>query len=295
MHGSPSGGELVVKIVPGWDPGTAEQVFHAMIELDDLIMSAGIDGAHGVRPLAWSEEPPALVMPYVESLDVVSVLRHPDHEAWTNGNLVRWTEMAGAILAAYHQSQTPGWEGDPEKAGAEVRDLASKVKVKPEAIEEILTLAGWRSRSRRRFGDYGPGNLQGAPDGSLYLLDPPAASQTSVIHRDISNFLFETRRQLAGRGFTRSAPVHGWFPDLRDRFLHGYAKASPGLVFGPADEALFALFEVKRAAAMAMKRFPGRPGDSVWFARLAMRRRRDLFRAMKPPALPNPGRRPRSP
>ena len=280
LVGTPVGPEVIVKIVGGWKPGTPERMFRAMIELDDLITSAVIDGAHGVRPLAWSDDPPLVVMPYVDGSDLVSIIRQPDDEAWRSGNLKRWMEKAGAILAAYHQIPAPGWQGDIEAAGTEVRDLASKLRVKPKVVEEILTLADWRTRSKRRYGDYGPGNLQGAPDGTVFLLDPPEESQTSIIHRDISNFLFETRRQLAGRGFTPSAAVKGRFLEFRERFLGGYAQASPGLVFGPPDDALLALFEVKRAAAMALKRFPRRPGDSVWFARLAMRRRRDLSRAV---------------
>jgi hypothetical protein len=281
LHGSSAGSDLVVKVVPEWATGTPQGLFRAMVDLADLIATAQIEGGRGIRPLAWADDPPLLVMPYVESLDVVSILRQPEHEAWKSGDLIRWMERAGAMLAAYHQMPAGGSLGDIQEAELEVRQLARKLRVKARVVDEMLTLANWRSRSRRRYGDFGPGNLQGAPDGTLYLLDPPEQSHVSVIHRDIANFLFEMRRQLAGRGFTPSAPVRGWFPDLRDRFLHGYVKASPGLSFGPSDEALFALFEVKRAAALAGKRFPKRAGDSAWFARLALRRRLDLRRAAR--------------
>lgn len=281
LRGSTGGPDLVVKVVPGWDTGAPHDAFDAMVDLADVIATAGIEGAHGIRPLAWADDPPLLVMPYVESLDVVSILRQPDHEAWMSGDLIRWMERAGAMLAAYHQTPAAGSLDDIQEAESEVRQLARKLRVKQHLVDEMVTLANWRARSRRRYGDFGPGNLQGAHDGTLYLLDPPEQSHISVIHRDIANFLFEMRRQLAGRGFTPSAPVRGWYPDFRDRFLHGYVKASPGLAFGPSDEALFALFEVKRAAALAGKRFPKRAGDSAWFARLAIRRRLDLRRAAR--------------
>jgi len=281
MKGSPAGPDLVVKIVPSWRPGIPELAFRAMIELDDLITSKGIQGTHGIRPLAWSDHPPVLVMPYVESLDVVSILRNPDHQAWKSGDLERWMTHAGSVLAAYHQTTPPGWQPDLEEAETEVRRLARKLGVDSLTTDQVLAMADWRGRARRRYGDFGPGNFQGAPDGALYLLDPPIEHHTSVIHRDISNFLFEMRRQLAGRGFTPSKPVRGWFPDLRDRFLHGYVTANDGPVFGSADEALIALFEVKRAGALARKRLPRRAGDAAWFARLAVRRRRDLARAAR--------------
>lgn len=280
MAGS-DGPDLVAKSVAEWAPGAAQSVFDAMVELDDMIASAGIDGAHGIRPLAWSDDPPLLVMPYVESLDVVSILRQPEHQAWQSGDLERWIEQAGAVLAVYHQSPPPGWQPDIGQAEVEVRELAGKLRVDTTTIDRVLSRADWRIRSRRRYGDYGPGNLQGATDGSLYLLDPPEESHTSVIHRDISNFLFEMRRQLAGRGFTPSPPVRGWFPDYRERFLFGYLRRWPELSFGSADDALIALFEVKRAAAMSRKRLPTRLGDALWFARLASRRRFDLRQATK--------------
>ena len=43
------------------------------------------------------------------------------------------------------------------------------------------------------------------------------------------------------------------------------------------DDALISLFEMARAAGMARKRFPGRPGDSVWFLRFALARRQEVI------------------
>ncbi len=275
--GRPSGIDVVAKVVPRWEPGEAERVFHSMIELDDLIAGAGIENAHGIRPLASSDHPPIVVMPYIASTDLVSILRSPEHGAWSGGDLDAWMERAGAMLAAYHRQPV----GDIDPAAEEVRHVASRMKLRADDVERLLTAADWRTKSRRRYGDFGPGNFQGAEDGRLYLLDPPEEADISVIHRDLSNFLFETRRQLAGRGFTRSRPVKGEYPALRDRFLEGYRAFSPGMVWGPADEALVALFEVKRAMAMARKRFPGRLGDSLWFGKLANGRRLDLRRRIR--------------
>ncbi len=274
---SPSGIDVVAKHVPSWAPGQAEWVSHSMIELDDLILGAGIEDAHGIRPLAHTDRPPMVVMPFIASTDLVSILRSPENEAWRSGHLKAWMERAGAILAAYHGQPV----ADIDPAAEEVRQVASRLRLGSTDVERLLTTADWRTKSRMRYGDFGPGNFQGADDGRLYLLDPPEEANVSVIHRDISNFLFETRRQLAGRGFTRSRPVNGEYPTLRASFLGGYRDLSSDLVWGPVDEALVAMFDVKRALAMARKRFPGRLGDSLWFGRLANGRRLDLKRGIR--------------
>jgi hypothetical protein len=281
MKGAPVGPDLVVKVVPGWSHGSARRAYRAMADLDEVIASGRLEDARGVRPVGWADDPPLVAMPYVESLDLVSIIRRPTHPAWKNGDLERWIIQAGTILATFHVTPPAGWRPYVAEAEEEARKVARRLWVSETEVDRLLAAVRSDGRARRRYGDFGPGNFQCAEDGSLYLLDPPLDDPTSLIHRDISNFLFETRRQLAGRGFTPSAPVRGWFPDFRDRFLHGYARAVPGFELGPGDEALLALFEMKRAVAMSRKRFPRRATDAVWFARLALRRRRDLRRALR--------------
>jgi hypothetical protein len=281
MKGATEGHDLVVKLVPGWSHGNARRAYRAMADLDEVIASARLENARGVRPLAWHDDPPLVVMPYVESLDLVSIIRRPAHPAWESGDLERWMIEAGTILATFHHTPPAGWRPNLAEADEEARRVARRLWVSETEVDRLLAEVRHDGRAKRRYGDYGPGNFQGAEDGSLYLLDPPFDDPTSLIHRDISNFLFETRRQLAGRGFTPSPPVRGWFHDFRERLLHGYARAAPGFELGPADEALLALFDMKRAVAMSRKRFPRRAMDAAWFARLALRRRRDLRRALR--------------
>ncbi len=104
---------------------------------------------------------------------------------------------------------------------------------------------------------------------------PTLTPTPGPIHRDLGNFIFELRRQLAGRGFTPSPPIPGNFERLCDSFLQGYSDAR-GSTLDDTDLALIALFELRRAAGMARKRFPRRPGDALWFARSAMASRREV-------------------
>ena len=274
MTERPSGQALIVKMVSGWEPGDAERTFQAMVDLAKTIDAAHIPGGAAIHPLAWAQEPSLVVMPYVDGADLVSILRQPDHPAWSD-HLTTWMATAGGLLAAFHGAHTPPPEDIP-KAGDEARKLAARYRLDEDLIERILNQVDWRHRCARLFGDFGPGNLHGAADGVLYLLDPPDASATALIHRDLGNFSFELRRQLAGRGFTRSRPVPGRFDELRSAFINGYAEISHEGPLGAGDEALIALFEMRRAVGMARKRFPGRPGDAVWFARSALARRREV-------------------
>jgi hypothetical protein len=279
MIGRPSGPDLLVKLVANWTPADAQRMFEAMVDLADTIDAAEIEQGQAVRPLGWADTPPMVVMPYVEGTDLVSLLRQPDHETWVE-NVPAWIKRAGMMLAAFHAPHLTETDTDIATAGNEVRELAARFRIDDAAIEGIFNRIDWRHRCSRSFGDFGPGNLLGAPNGDLYLLDPPDQAATALIHRDLANFIFEMRRQLAGRGFTRSRPIPGQFEALRSAFIEGYSvwHEEP---LAAGDEALIALFEMRRAAGMARKRFPRRPGDAAWFARSALARRREVGWAVR--------------
>jgi hypothetical protein len=271
MTGNPDGQAIILKVVDEWTSRDAESMFHAMVDLADVVDRSGIQGAFGIRPVGWAGDPPLVVMPYVEGTDVVSILRQPEHEAWAD--VGSWMTKTGQMLAVYHERHR-AYATDAVVDDA--RELAARLMIGRRSIEGTLAGIDPEQRSARSFGDIGPGNLHGASNGDLYLLDPPAESDLALVHRDLGNFVFELRRQLAGRGYTRSRPVKGHFERLRSAFLEGYSLRSHGGPLTPADEALIALFEARRATGMARKRMPSRPGDALWFARLAISRRQDV-------------------
>jgi len=277
MTGRPSGQDIVVKTLTSWEPEDAERTFQAMVELAETIDAAQIEGGAAIRPLAWGDDPPALVMPYTDGTDLVSILRQPDHLGWDH--VPTWMKSAGGMLAAYHARYLTSPLQDISTAGEEARGLAARYRIESTTVDRVLNQVDWRHRCARSFGDFGPGNLLGTPEGVLYLLDPPDVSPTALIHRDLANFIFELRRQLAGRGFTRSRPVTGHFEQLRSSFIDGYSAIWHEEPLGVGDHALIALFEMRRAVGMVRKRFPNRPGDALWFSRSALARRREFSRA----------------
>jgi hypothetical protein len=256
FRGTPDGVDVVVKSVRGWTGAEAEASFAAMVDLADTLDKTAFEVAAAVRPLAWAGKPPGVVMPFLEGSDVVTILRDPHAEAW-KGRVDDWVSRAGAMLAAYHGMHPAADAVDG--ARDDVAALAKHLRVgRPFEIE-------WEQRVATCFGDFGPGNLHATPGGDLYLLDPPLSPGPAVVHRDLANFLFELRRQMAGRGFTATEPMPGSFERLRAGLLRGYAMAR-AKSFDAEDEALIALFETRRALGMARKRFPKRLGDAFWFA-----------------------------
>ncbi len=264
LRGSPDGPDIVIKSVKGWTGEEAEASYLAMIDLADTLDRTAFEVASAIRPLAWAERPPVLVMPFLEGSDVVTILRDPHADAF-KGRVDDWVSRAGAMLAAYHTTHPASHA--VESARDDVAALARRVGVGREF--EI----DWEERVAKCFGDFGPSNLHATASGDLYLLDPPLSPGPAVVHRDLANFLFELRRQVAGRGFTRTEPLPGSFELLRAELLRGYAMAR-GMPFDAEDEALIALFETRRALGMARKRFPRRLGDAAWFASTGLSLRR---------------------
>lgn len=275
MKGWPNGPDVVVKRGE-WADGDAERIYTAMDDLAASVTAAATEDGRAVRPLAWGTEPEMVVMPYVEGVDLVSILRVPDHSAWQDeARVLRgWMTQAGIMLASF-QARVDADSTGVETARHDVIEVARKLGV---SIDRVLADVDLATRTGRVFGDYGPGNFHAAPGRVLYLLDPPEKTVPGPVHRDLANFLFELRRQLAGRGYTRSRPVRGRYQGMREAFLDGYSSEWRGGRLDASDLALIDLYELRRARGMARKRWPDRPGDALWFAGSALRRRWSLTR-----------------
>jgi hypothetical protein len=270
----PSGRRIVVKSGSGWSAEVASRVFEAQAALARAVSEPAIEHGESVHPIHWIAQPPSIVMPDIGGTDVVSILRDPGRPEWES--MSSWMKAAGAMLAAFHSANPAPM--DPETR--EVLDVARRMRMKRDVTSLILERAAWRVRCAAVYGDFGPGNLIGVRDGPIYLIDPPIEPATGPAHRDLGNFSFELRRQLAGHGHTRSDPVEGRFEGLRHELLDGYSERS-GAALGQADLSLVTLYEARRAAGMARKRLSTRPVEAVWFARSALARRREVSRAMR--------------
>jgi len=272
----PTGDEVLVKTGADWTGSDARAYHEAQKELARLVSAAQIPSAGPLAPLGWVDSPPLLVMPFIEGTDLVTLLRMPDAPEW--GSMSEWISAAGAMLAVFHQSHPVAQGVDAKTVLDDVRSSAGRMRIASRHPEAVIGRIDVQESSVGGYGDFGPGNLLGGEDGRVYLLDPPVEQETALFHRDIGNFLFELRRQLAGHGYTRTKGIKGRFQGLREAFLEGYLAHAPINRFSAADLGLIALFEMRRAAGLARKRFPLRPGDVAWFAGSAMTRRREFKR-----------------
>lgn len=281
--------DLVCKVDPHWEPGASERVYQASRELREILALGGLGEDRSPAPVAWTENPEMLVMTYIEGTDVVSILRDPQHGAWADeARLLRsWMSEAGAMLAAFHERAQA--DADASAAGADVRTLCRRLRLGGRTSATLHELMAVPGRAAASYGDFGPGNLMAGDDGVVRLIDPPTRPRFAPVHRDLAHFLFETTRQLAGHGYTRTRPVRGWTRTLRRAFLEGYSDNASGGPLTPADYALIHAYETRRSLGMAHKSWRRRPGDAAWAAGLAARLRvavsRDLQRTGAQPSV----------
>ena len=272
----PSGRRVVVKGGSSWSAQDAARLFDAQAALDHAVSNPPIENAGSLQPIGWIAHPPSLVMPDVDGTDVVSIIRDPKRREWES--MESWMRAAGAMLAGFHQATS----APSESSADDVLAVARRMRIEDTVTHQILEQAHWNGRSAAVYGDFGPGNLIGALDGTVYLIDPPVDPALGPVHRDLGNFVFELRRQLAGHGHTRTDPVPGRFESLQRAVMAGYSERA-GTAFGQGDLALVGLYEMRRAAGMARKRLADRPFEAVWFARLALARRREILRSVGQP------------
>ena len=275
----PGGREVVAKGGVDWSGSDAEAIFEAHSRLASTISAASIADAGVLVPITWLSSPPLLVMPYVEGTDVITILRDAGRPEW--GSMSAWMRATGAMLATFHQANPADATSSTEDRIADLIDACRRMRVGDDVVTGILERAQWRQRCAAAYEDFGPGNLIGVTGGPVYLIDPPVDPITAPVHRDLGNFVFELRRQLAGHGYTRSEPVPGRFDGLRSSLLDGYSERA-GDRLDADDEALIALYEMRRAAGMARKRLTQRPMEALWFARSARDRRREALASSQP-------------
>jgi Phosphotransferase enzyme family len=253
------GRELLVKCGDRWTGEDAGAVHESMEDLRRLLAQSGIEQTGTIPSLGWSDDPPMVVMPFVEADELISVLRSGEL-----GRLEPLMEKAGRLLGAFHQAH-PVEEADRSRAHAQVTDLAGRLPGGARLVSPLLEEAG--DRVALSFGDITPGNILLADDGRMLLIDPPITPSPAVIHRDLGYFLVESHKHFAGRGRSPSMRHRG-FEALKDPFLRGYANETGPL--GPPDKALIALFEARQASGNARNRWPRRAGDALWFAAQAV-------------------------
>ena len=276
----------------GLDPARPSRLAARMDDLADLLEECCPSEAHSPKSLGWLEEPPVVAAIFIEGIELAKVLRQPDHPSWGSPEvIVSWMKSAGAALAVFHDYGPTG-NGSEADAIADLARSLSRYGLSSGRKASLLDYAIDSGVRVPRFRDFASSNLLGQQDGRVVLLDPPAYLELAPRHRDIANFLFNIRRNLAGfNPDARRAPDQERGDRLRHDFLVGYEDQSGFAVEAGRGGALLAMYESVHALAMARRIGLGHPAYKpdfktrwsaiLWGTRVGLGRRAKMNRELR--------------
>jgi hypothetical protein len=220
--------EVVFKVERRWDPGAAKATYEALRLLSDIKGTS--EGVSFPEPLGWTEEPPGVLMPDVEGVELFDVLPDPSGVPWGDPEgLARVVRSCGEAIGWVHRTALI------EPASQEVRDEA--LQRLPSAIRPLLTRTAppWDGSFVRNH-NFSRNDFLVAPDGGLSVLDPPIQGKPALLHEDLAWFTFQlmTRAERSQRR------------RLREAFLEGYGSSAPRALT-ESDIRAVGIFEMARA------------------------------------------------
>jgi hypothetical protein len=220
---------VVFKVERRWDPESAKGTYEALRRLSDL--DGPSESITFPEPLGWTEEPPGLVMPNVEGVELFDVLPDPAGVPWGDPDgLARVIRACGEAFGWVHRLALI------EPTSQEVRDQA--LQRLPSAIRPLLMRSAPPSAgSYVRSHNFSRNDFLVAPDGGLSVLDPPIQGKPALLHEDVAWFTFQlmTRAERSQRR------------RLRAVFLEGYGSSAAGGPLTEADIRAVGICEMARA------------------------------------------------
>jgi hypothetical protein len=234
-HGSSEPFEAVFKVERRWDPQAAKGTCEALRRLADLEgPSANLSFP---APLGWTDEPPGVLMPFVEGVELFDVLPDPSQVAWgTPDGLDDVVRSCGEAIGWVHRLALI------DAPTQEVRDQA--LQRLPAGIRRrLMTTAPPQEDWFVHSHNFSRNDFLVSPDGGLAVLDPPIQGKPALLHEDLAWFTF----QLLSRA-PRSQRKR-----LRAAFLDGYSTSAPGGQLAESDLRAVALCEMARGLGTAKR------------------------------------------
>ena len=260
--------DIVVKVGDHWQPDRPRELYSEMHRLATELPAEEGATVAVPAPLGWDYAPPALVLPFVEGIDLPQLLNGGPDDTRGRGGWEPTAVLArcGEALGAYHSRFLPRDElaaAALSEAEADLRAAAGRIVASSRRIGGIKD----RLAVSRRYGDFAHYNFRLSDGGVLYLLDAPASRSFAVVHRDIAGFTFELRKPAAGGGSRRqSAEQRAWRDDLCDAFLEGYATRGPVPHFTKTDRWVIQTYQGHLALGRARRRWrSARRREAVWY------------------------------
>jgi hypothetical protein len=231
--------EVVFKVERRWTPETAEGTYDALRRLSDLrdLTPGPSTNISFPEPLGWTPEPPGVLMPNVEGVELFDVLTDTGHALWDDPD--RLPEIVKACGEAF------GWIHrlaviDPETDA-----------VRQEALQRLPAVMRWilerpapvKEGSVIRSHNFSRNDFLVSADAKLSVVDPPILGTPALLHDDVAWFTYQL--------LTRALPEQRL--GLRRMFLQGYESSSLGGPFDRGGLRAIGICEAARALGTAKR------------------------------------------
>jgi hypothetical protein len=227
--------DVVFKVERRWDTEAARGTYDALRRLSDL--EGPSESVSFPTPLGWTEDPPGVLMPDVEGVELFDVI--PDASG------VPWGEPESLAAVVHSCGEAMGWVHHLaliHSPAEEVRDRA--LQRLPAGIRGLLMrMAPPGEASYVHSHNFSRNDFLVSPDGELAVLDPPIQGKPALLHEDVAWFTFQLLSR-AQRNQRRS---------LRAVFLDGYGASAPGGPLTETDLRAVAICEMARGLGTAKR------------------------------------------
>ena len=249
--------EVVFKVERRWTPEKAEGTYDALRRLSDLRELTPGPSANIIfpEPLGWSQEPPGVLMPNVEGVELFDVLPDTGHALWDDAD--RLPEIVKACGEAF------GWIHrlaviDPE-TNADRQEALQRL---PAVMRWVLERwAPVKKGSVIRSHNFSRNDFLVSADAKLSVVDPPILGTPALLHDDVAWFTYQL--------LSRAGPEQRL--RLRRLFLEGYESSSLGEPFDRAGLRAVGIYEATRALGTAKRLlFKGQLGEALRSLQIAL-------------------------
>jgi len=212
--------DVVFKVERRWTPESAEGTHDALRRLSDLrhLTPGPSSSISFPEPLGWTPDPPGVIMPNVEGVELFDVLADTGHALWADPDrLSQVVKSCGEAVGWIHRLAVI----DPETDA-----------VRHEALRRLPAIMRWvlerwapaKEGSVIRSHNFSRNDFLVSSDAQLSVVDPPILGTPALLHEDVAWFTYQL--------LTRAAPDQRL--GLRSLFLEGYQSSS---LEGPFDKA----------------------------------------------------------
>jgi len=192
------------------------------------------------RPLCYSQELNAVIMPYLSGISLETMLQEKLVSQSRIYELVlSLMNRSGKILAAYHLKFQNGRKENIEEAWNDLESRVCPIVGDSNFAKSLLE----KSLVVKSYGDYRPHHLIFSESSGLALIDPPIQEKYVYPHRDVALFIYAVYVSLLDtRSLLRSPFRILRFNKLVSEFLNGY-EGEIGEPLSPGDRALISAMQ----------------------------------------------------